>query len=91
MSGFASVGGASSTIAATSAMSSGLSGSTIGGIPVTSSYIVANGVDISSQTTDNLQLALIIGLSIGIPFIIIVLIVLILVRRHSMKKVDPEP
>lgn len=48
MSGLASVGGASSTIAATSVMSSGLSGSTIAGIPVTSSNIVANGVDIDS-------------------------------------------
>lgn len=49
--GYSSVGGvASTTIAATSSMSSGLSSTlSVGGIPLSSSTVVTNGVDISGS------------------------------------------
>ncbi len=91
MSGYTTVGNASATVSATSSMASALPGSTIAGIPVTSSSVVANGVDASGQGNDS-KLALIIGLSVGMPLVIIILMgVIILVKKNREKKVDPEP
>ena len=64
-------GGSTSSSAAASAsaaLSSAItSGTSIGSYSVTSSSVVTNGFTITETTTTNSNLALILGLSIGIP------------------------
>ena len=61
----------SSILAATSALSSGLSSSSIGGFTVTSTSVVANGVSTDSSSSN---MPLIIGLAVGIPIMAVIII-----------------
>lgn len=55
----------SSIVSSTASLSSGLTSSTLGGFPVTSTSVVSNGVETSTS-----NLPLIVGLSVGIPILI---------------------
>lgn len=57
----------SSIVSGTSTLSSGLVGGSLGNFTVTSSSVVSNGVESSTET--NNKMSLILGLAIGIPLL----------------------